>query len=54
VLLDWKKEFQAYVDISNFAIGSVLNQKDDKSFNHPIYFANRQLVAVEINIPLHK
>jgi hypothetical protein len=27
----------------------VLNQKNDQSFDHLIYFANRQLVAVEIN-----
>jgi hypothetical protein len=49
VLLDWEKEFQVYVDVSNFAIGSVLCQKDDKSFDHLIYFTNRQLVAMEIN-----
>ncbi len=46
--LDWK-EFQVYVDASNFTIGSVLSKKDDKSFDHPIYFASRQLGATKIN-----
>jgi len=46
---NWKKEFQVYVNVSNFVIGSVLSQKDDKSFDHPIYFASRQLTVVKIN-----
>jgi len=37
------------VDVSNFVIGSVLGQKDDKLFDHWIYFANRQLEVVKIN-----
>jgi hypothetical protein len=37
------------VDVFNFAISSVLSQKDDKSFDCPIYFASRQLTVVEIN-----
>jgi hypothetical protein len=37
------------VDVFNFTIGSVLNQEDDKSFDHLIYFASRQLVATKIN-----
>ncbi len=37
------------MDIFNFVINSVLGQKDDKLFNHPIYFANRQLEVVKIN-----
>ena len=38
-----------YVDASNVAIGAVLSQKDDKNFDHPIYYASQQLVAVELN-----
>jgi hypothetical protein len=49
VLLDWEKEFQVYVDVFNFTIGSVLSQKYDKLFDHLIYFTNRQLVAMQIN-----
>jgi hypothetical protein len=49
VAQDWKKKFQVYVDVSNFAIGSVLSQKDNKSFDHPIYFASKQLTIVKIN-----
>ena len=46
---NWDKEFQVYVDASNVAIGSVLSQKDDRNFDHPIYFASRQLIAAERN-----
>ena len=49
VSLCWTKVFHVYVDASNVAIGAVLNKKDDKNFDHPIYYASRQLVAVERN-----
>ena len=45
----WTKEFHVYVDASNVAIGAVLSQKDEKNFDHPIYYASRQLVAAERN-----
>ena len=45
----WAKVFHVYVDASNVAIGAVLSQKDDKNFDHPIYYASRQLVAAERN-----
>ena len=38
-----------YVDASNVAIGAVLSQKDDKNFDHPIYYASRQMVAAKQN-----
>ena len=37
------------MDASNVAIGALLSQKDDKNFDHPIYYASRQLVAAEQN-----
>jgi hypothetical protein len=37
------------VDASNVALECVLSQKDDKNFDHPIYFASRQLIAAEKN-----
>jgi hypothetical protein len=37
------------VDVYNFVIGSVLSQKDDKLFDHLIYFASKQLEVVKIN-----
>ena len=43
------KVFHVYVDASNVAIGAVLSQKDDKNFDHPIYYASRQLVVAERN-----
>ena len=45
----WTKVFHVYVDASNVAIGTMLSQKDDKNFDHLIYYASRQLVAVEWN-----
>jgi hypothetical protein len=33
----WKKEFQVYANASNFAIGSVLCQKDETSCDHLIH-----------------
>jgi hypothetical protein len=46
---NWDKPFHVYVDASNVALGCVLSQKDDKNFDHPIYFASRQLIAAEKN-----
>jgi hypothetical protein len=46
---NWDKPFEVYVDASNFAIGSVLSQKDVKGHDRPIYFASRQLSAAEKN-----
>ena len=46
---NWNKPFRVYVDASNMALGCVLSQKDDKNFDHPIYFASRQLIADEKN-----
>ena len=40
---DWGKTFEVHVDASNFAIGSVLSQKNDEGHDRPIYFSNRQL-----------
>jgi hypothetical protein len=46
---DWNKMFHVYVDASNVAIGLVLSQKDDKGFDHPIYYSSRQLNSAERN-----
>lgn len=46
---NWEKDFEVYVDASNVAIGAVLNQKDEKGHDHPIYFASRQLVQAKHN-----
>ena len=42
------------MDASNVAIGAVLSQKDDKNFDHPIYYASWQLVAVERNTTIEQ
>ena len=41
--------FYIFVHASNVAIGSVLSQKDEKKHDHPIYFANLQLMQAERN-----
>jgi hypothetical protein len=46
---NWDKPFEVYVDASNFAIGSVLSQKDTKGHDRPICFASLQLSAAEKN-----
>jgi hypothetical protein len=46
---NWDLPFHVYVDASNIALGYVLSQKDTKNLDHPIYFANRQLIAAEKN-----
>ena len=46
---NWDKTFHVYVDASNVALECVFSQKDDKNFDHPIYFASHQLIAVEKN-----
>jgi hypothetical protein len=43
------KDFEVYVDASNFAIGSVKSQKDKKGKDRSIYFTSRQLSAAERN-----
>ena len=45
----WTKPFHVYVDASNIAIGSILSQKDEKGFDHPIYYTSRQLNSAEKN-----
>jgi hypothetical protein len=38
-----------YANASNFAIGNVLSQNDETSYDHSIYFASKQLVDTKIN-----
>ena len=44
---NWNVIFHVHVDASAFAVGAVLCQPDDKGFDHPIYYASRQLSAAE-------
>ena len=46
---NWNKPFEVHVDASNFAIGSVLSQKNDEGHDRPIYFSSRQPSAAEKN-----
>ena len=47
--LDWSKPFEVHVDTSNFAIGSILSQKNDEGHDRPIYFSSRHLSGAEKN-----
>nr|GEW59095.1 reverse transcriptase domain-containing protein [Tanacetum cinerariifolium] len=40
ISLNWNFLFELMCDASDFAVGAVLGQKDDRNF-HPIYFASR-------------
>ena len=37
------------MDASLIALGCVLNQKDERNTDHPIYFASRQLIVAKKN-----
>ncbi|GJY74979.1 reverse transcriptase domain-containing protein [Tanacetum coccineum] len=43
---NWNLPFELMCDASDFAIGSVLGQKDGKNF-HPIYFASKTLNSAQ-------
>ncbi|CAM6094008.1 unnamed protein product [Calypogeia fissa] len=45
----WGKDFHVYVDGSRFCIVAVLSQLDEDGRDHPIYFASRQMSALEKN-----
>jgi hypothetical protein len=49
ILPVWSKAFHVYVDASNITSGCVLSKKDDKFFDHLIYFASRQLFVAQKN-----
>ena len=38
---DQKKQFEIEVDASNYAIGAVLMQRDDKKVLHPVAFFSK-------------
>ncbi|GJW34444.1 reverse transcriptase domain-containing protein [Tanacetum coccineum] len=43
---NWNLPFELMCDASDFAVGAVLGQKDDKNF-HPIYFASKTLNSAQ-------
>jgi len=46
---DWNKPFLVYCDASGEAVGNTLSQLDENGHDHPIHFANRQLISAEKN-----
>ena len=47
--LDQKKQFEIEVDASNYAIGVVLMQKDDKKVLHPVAFFSKTMNKAQWN-----
>jgi hypothetical protein len=43
----WNKPFLVYCDASGKAVGSTLSQLDENGHDHPIHFANRQLISAK-------
>ena len=45
---DWSKEFELMCDASDYAVGAVLGQRQDKTF-HAIYYASKVLNEAQMN-----
>ena len=45
---DWSKEFELMCDASDYAVGAVLGQRQDKTF-HVIYYASKVLNEAYMN-----
>ncbi len=41
IVLDWKLEFHAHIDASNFTLRTMLSQNPNKTIDKSIYYANR-------------
>ena len=39
----WKKEFHVHVDVSSIALGTIIEQLEDGSIDHPISFVRQKL-----------
>ncbi|GKD33565.1 reverse transcriptase domain-containing protein [Tanacetum coccineum] len=50
---NWNLPFELMCDVSDFAFGAILGQKDDKNF-HPIYFASKTLNTAQQNYTITK
>nr|GEV93387.1 reverse transcriptase domain-containing protein [Tanacetum cinerariifolium] len=48
IALDWDMPFELMCDASDFAIGAVLGQRQDKHFR-PIHYANKTMIEAESN-----
>ncbi len=49
---DWNKSFLIYCDAFEEAMGNTLSQLDKNGHQHPIHFANKQLILIEKKIIL--
>ena len=50
---DQKKPFEVEVDASNYAIGAVLMQRDDKNVVHPVAFFSKTMNGVQRNYDVY-
>ena len=51
--LDQKKQFEIEVDASNYAIGVVLMQRDDKKVLHPVVFFSKTMNEAQRNYDVY-
>ena len=50
---DYEKPFELEVDMSNYALGAVLNQRDTNNHIHPVVFYSSTLSAAERNYDVY-
>ena len=50
---DQKKQFEIKVDASNYAIGVVLMQRDDKKVLHPVAFFSKTMNKAQQNYDVY-
>jgi RNase H-like domain found in reverse transcriptase len=49
LLFDYEKQIWVHADASDYAIGSVISQKDDQGRRRPVLFYSRKLLPAEMN-----
>jgi hypothetical protein len=52
-MLDLKKPYIMETDTSDYVLGAVLIQKDDKEKKYPVIFWSRKIIPAEQNYNIH-
>ena len=50
---DQKKQFEVEVDASNYAIGAILMQRDEKNVLHPVAFFSKTMNEAQRNYDVY-
>ena len=53
VLPDPRKPFEVETDVSDYAIGGQLGQRDEQGKLHPVAFFSKKLAGPQLNYPIH-